>query len=130
MNENARALYEDLAAERLQKFYMRDVEDCGTPQCILGHALHRMGRLNDFIIEENSEIKKRGLQASRTDYKSTHDAYEWLGLTVEAGDSLCFFAPWFDEVWPEIKGSRFHATQPEAAEALKRACELSEAANG
>jgi hypothetical protein len=103
MNDNAKKLYEDLLNERLPQFDMTSVEDfCGAPLCIIGWAYHRGGF---------SGLDRR------------ERAYEWLGLDWHTGQQLCFASS--DLVWGELYRNQgmFAATQPEAAEALRRACE-------
>lgn len=97
MNKNAKGIYEDLKANRLEEFTMRDVypygqsSECGTPMCILGHALYRMGKLPEFIMMDFEQMKKPfGDQIGRRLYPATAKAYKWLGLTKKEGEKLCF----------------------------------------
>ncbi len=119
MNDNAKALYEDLLASRLPAFDMKCW--CGTAHCIGGEASIRMGFGNP--IEE----------------------WEWLGLSEVVGLTLFYpetimgadkllmgfkdsmLAHPSDSPW-EFLGSEsaYECSQPQAAIALKRACEMSE----
>jgi hypothetical protein len=121
MNENARKLYEDLTNERLEHFDMGRVESCGTPCCILGHALFRMGRLDQFKAEDVDD-KKQGY--TRVAFESTTAAFEWLGLDRHFGTQLCFPSIGADGPWKNVAFG--DSDQKQAAEALKRACALSE----
>jgi len=119
MNENATKLYEDLKNSRLEAFDMRHW--CGTAHCIGGEASIRMGVGNPT------------------------EEWEWLGLTEPIGLALLYpdllqsdddkekdkYGQYLashdaDSPWAFLgNASAYKSTQPEAAEALRRACELS-----
>ncbi len=122
MNTNAQALYDDLKEGRLEHFDMKDYFNaCGTPSCIGGHIAHRMGlKAADLLLE---------------DAPGPRVMLEWLGLNrFYTG----LFLPARSEhaagytmyqIWGHMYKARrdpFTATQAEAAEALRRACELFE----
>ena len=125
MKREARKLYNDLVNEKLAYFDMSNVlrYKCGTPSCILGHILDRMGRLDDYRLEEEN------CAGPRSEYVSTQAAYAWLGLDHSIGNKLCFpgcgaFVS-VNEVWDaDGKNAHYAASQQDAAEALKRACKL------
>ncbi len=126
MNDNAKALYEDLLASRIKHFDMRfwheALPDCGTACCIGGTAEARM--------------KLAGLDVGGYSGKAA-TVGGWLGLDEDTADDLFYPADnstnckmrkssaWYFGRFAD-SGDPFQATQPEAAEALKRACELSE----
>jgi hypothetical protein len=111
VNDNAKALYEDLLHSRLPDFAMdKWLTYCGTPQCIGGHAEYRMrGALSSPFADE-AEIA------------------QWLGLTARIGRYLFYPNRDMDGVWSHVTSfmGGYAATQPEAAEALRKACELAE----
>lgn len=117
MNDNARLLYEDLKAGRLDHFNMSFEidEDCGAPSCIAGHCAYRAG------------LKIKGDGGLSDEYSQI--AADYLGLSFKVTQDLCY--PWSrgnpKSPWFGIAEDPWNATQQQAAEAMKRACELSEA---
>lgn len=103
MNDNARQLYEDLKAGRLKHFDMRNPE-C----CIGGTARYR----DDQSKYEKGEPHTGGAKTAA-----------YLGIKPHIYHQLCYGR---DPVW-DWSFDPYGATQQQAAEALKRACELSEA---
>lgn len=114
MNENARQLIDDLENERLEQFDMSDVvhPECGSPSCIGGHAEYR---------------RRIALGMSIICLHINLNTYEWLGLEFFIGEQLCFPKDMVSvDVWGAITKEPYQATQKQAAQALRRAVELSE----
>lgn len=109
MNENATALYTKLKNSEFENF------DMGWPDdCIAGHAR----RMSEMV---GQSINNRTL-------------FLWLGLTDEVALALIFpkgigvgHPLYVHEIWGHVGRNIHKATQPQAAEALRKACELSEA---
>ncbi len=133
MNPNAQLLHDDLAASKLVKFDMHDVQSCGSPRCILGHAVARKDGSEG--LKSLMETAINGAHMSFKTVPQVLETYKWLGLTPEIGNALCFpnASPLSEVVWdrddevlvdhPWLR-SPYASTQPEAAAALARACEL------
>jgi hypothetical protein len=113
VNDNAKALYEDLANERLREFDMHHW--CGSACCLGGNAYLRMIGRDEPV--ESIESHEEG------------DIAAWLGIDADIALQLFYPGDHEDEghPWNGICESPYNATQQQAAEALKRACELSEA---
>ena len=127
MNKFARTLYEDLKAERLEYFNMREVfagdwagssgphsPPCGTPSCILGHAGSRLG-FKGKSLPIPSIICALGLYGSVAGN---------LFFPTNVG-GITRDHPWFG-LMPEGKHPIYCTDQPTAAKALKRAVQISD----
>lgn len=129
MNQNAKELIEDMEAGKLPQFDTYEVTLFGAPLCIIGHAMSRAGILGGFIAEDDStrQAWRTGKRYTcRNEYDSIRRGYKWLGLTEEYGEMLCFRPSSVSAVWLEQRNS-LNRNQQEAAAALRRACELSDA---
>lgn len=110
MNKAATELYEDMKAGRLADFDMGAWQACGTPLCIGGHMEVRAFGVDNFV---------------KGEYLPEERVFEHFGIDYGTGIRLCYpmrgIGPWA----AHGGSSPYAATQQEAAEALRRACEMS-----